>query len=43
MLLSVGFVVSLFSWCIFKVLTTKPNDCSLAHIEPVEKEEVDER
>lgn len=43
MILSVGFVVSLFSWCIFKVLTTASSDSSMAHIEPVEKEEADER
>ena len=43
MLLSVGFVVSLFSWCIFKVLTTGPSESSMAHIEPLEKEEAEER
>ena len=30
MLLSVGIVVSLFSWCIWKVLTT-PNEAEKVH------------
>jgi len=43
MLLSVGFVVVLFLWCIIKVLMAAPADSSLAHIEPVEESEADER
>ncbi|HEY5551538.1 MAG TPA: hypothetical protein VIK52_06605 [Opitutaceae bacterium] len=43
MLLSVGFVVVLFLWCIIKVLTAKPDDASMAHIEPVEKSQAEER
>ena len=43
MLLSVGFVVVLFGWCIFKVMTAPPEDSSMAHIEPVEESEADQR
>jgi hypothetical protein len=43
MLLSVGFVVVLFLWCIIKVLTAKPEGVSMAHIEPVEESEAEER
>lgn len=43
MILSVGFVVGLFLWCIIKVLIAPPNDSSLAHIEPVEEDEADKR
>lgn len=43
MLLSVGFVVGLFLWCIIKVLTSKSDPSSMAHIEPVEKDQMGER
>lgn len=43
MLLSVGFVVTLFLWCIIKVITTRPADSTLAHIEPIEKDQTDAR
>jgi hypothetical protein len=43
MLLSVGFVVTLFLWCIIKVLTAPAEESSMAHVEPVEESEADER
>ena len=44
LILSVGFVTTLFSWCVYKVLTQpeKPEH-HLGHIEPVEEDEADER
>ena len=43
MLLSVGFVVVLFLWCIFKVMTAPPEGSDMAHIEPVEESQADQR
>jgi hypothetical protein len=43
MLLSVGFVVILFVWCIIKVMTAPPEKSTMAHIEPVEEDETDQR
>lgn len=43
MLLSVGFVVGLFFWCVFKVMTAPSEGSSLAHIEPVEEDQADRR
>ena len=43
MLLSVGFVVSLFLWCIIKVLTTHQEPSHMAHVEPIEEDEADQR
>lgn len=43
MLLSVGFVVVLFLWCIIKVMTAPAEDSELAHVEPVEESQADQR
>ena len=43
MLLSVGFVVGLFVWCIYKVITAKPAPDTMAHVEPVEESQADQR
>jgi hypothetical protein len=43
MLLSVGFVVVLFLWCIIKVLTAESEEVSMSHVEPVEESEAEER
>ena len=43
MILSVGSVTALFAWCCYKVLTGKPQDHELGHIEPVHRDQIDER
>lgn len=43
MLISVGAVGSLFAWCLVKVLTGKQNPDHLAHVEPIEAEDIDRR
>lgn len=46
MLLSVGFVTILFVWCVAKVLLGKPPappEHQLAHVEPIESDEAEER
>ena len=45
LLLSVGFVTVLFVWCVGKVLfgkQAKP-DHELAHVEPIERDQAEER
>jgi len=45
LVLSVGFVTTLFAYCIFRVLRgpgEKP-DHHLAHVEPIEKDEAAEK
>jgi len=45
LLVSVGFVTVLFLWCIVRVLVAKPPapDHQLAHVEPIESDQADER
>ena len=43
MILSVGFVTGLFVWCISRVLRGPKDAAKLAHIEPVEESEADQR
>jgi hypothetical protein len=45
MLLSVGFVVGLFAWCIWRVMKAPPPGQAprLAHVEPIERDEADRR
>ena len=43
MILSVGFVVILFVWCIYRVVTARPEPSTMAHVEPVEEAQADER
>lgn len=45
MLLSVGFVVCLFGWCIWRVIKAPPPGKAprLAHVEPIERDQADER
>jgi hypothetical protein len=43
MILSVGFVTVLFSWCIFRVLRGPKDPAKLAHVEPVDENEADQR
>jgi hypothetical protein len=43
LILSVGFVTTLFGWCIVKVLTSQKPDHELGHIEPVHEDQADER
>lgn len=43
MILSVGFVTVLFGWCIYRVLRGPRDPHKLAHIEPVEESEADQR
>lgn len=43
MLISVGAVTTLFVWCLVKVLTGKQNPDRLAHVEPIEAEDLDRR
>ena len=45
MVLSVGFVTVLFAYCIIRVLKGPgaKHDHELAHVEPIEQDEVDER
>ncbi len=44
--LSVGFVTLLFLWCVSKVLFRRPPpppEHHLAHVEPIESDQADER
>lgn len=43
MALSVGAVTSLFVWCLWKVLTNRRAPDHLAHVEPVEREDLPRR
>ena len=43
MLISVGAVASLLTWCLVKVLTGKKTPDHLAHVEPVEAKDPDRR
>lgn len=43
MILSVGFVTTLFAWCVFRVLRSPTDPNRLARVEPVHEEETDER
>ena len=44
LILSVGFVATLFGWCISRVLREPEHPGQqLAHIEPVEEDEADNR
>jgi hypothetical protein len=43
LIVSVGGVTLLFVWCVVKVLTSPPRDHELAHVEPVETSQADER
>jgi len=43
MILSVGFVTTLFIWSVSRVLTGVRRDHTLAHIEPLNDDEVAER
>lgn len=45
LLLSLGFVLSLFGWCAWKLLHGKsaPEKKHLAHIEPVHEDELNQR
>lgn len=43
MILSVGFVVSLFCWCVYRVLRSPTDPERLAHVEPVGESESDQR
>lgn len=43
MLISVGAVASLLTWCLVKVLAGKKSPDQLAHVEPVEAKDLDRR
>ena len=43
MAVSVGSVTCLFVWCLWKVLTGKKNPDHLAHVEPIELEDITKR
>jgi len=43
MLLSVGFVTVLFIYCVTRVLFGRHPDHELGHVEPVHRDQVDER
>lgn len=43
MLLSIGTVTSVLSWCLWRVLTKARPDHELGHVEPIEEDEADER
>ena len=45
MILSVGFVTILFSWCIYRVIREPgaKHEHDLAHVEPIEKDQADQR
>ncbi len=45
MILSVGFVTILFGWCIYRVIRGPgaKHEHELAHVEPVEKDQADQR
>lgn len=42
LILSVGFVTGLLGWCVFRMISTA-DKTGLARVEPVEKDEADER
>jgi hypothetical protein len=43
LILSVGGVTLLFAWCIVRVLRKHTPDHELAHVEPVEEDQTDQR
>jgi hypothetical protein len=43
LILSVGFVTSLFIYCLVRVLRRPAKDHALAHVEPIERDETDAR
>ena len=43
MTLSVGFVTTLFGWCLYRVLRSHAAPDRLAHVEPVGEDETEER
>ena len=43
LLLSVGFVTGLLVWCLRRMLACPPDHTHLAHVEPVETDEAEER
>jgi hypothetical protein len=45
MILSVGFVTILFGWCIYRVIRGPgaKHEHELAHVEPIEKDQADQR
>lgn len=43
MAISVGFVTTLFVWCVYRVLRGPVDTHHLAHVEPVSEEEIDRR
>ena len=43
MILSVGFVTLLFAWCLVRVLRSGKSPDRLAHVEPVETEDLPRR
>jgi hypothetical protein len=43
LILSVGFVATLFLWCIWRVLRAPKEHGEFAHVEPIEESQADER
>jgi len=43
LILSVGFVTVLFVYCLIRVLRRPAKDHTLAHVEPIERDETDAR
>ncbi len=43
MAVSVGSVTYLFVWCLWKVLSGKKSPDHLAHVEPIEREDLTKR
>ncbi len=48
LILSIGFVLGLFGWCLWKLFKTDARDTDgdrggLAHLRPVEDDEIDRR
>jgi hypothetical protein len=43
LILSVGFVTTLYTWCIYRVLRSPKDPAKLAHIEPLDEQEAEER
>jgi hypothetical protein len=43
MILSVGFVVSLFTWCIFRVLTSKGPIDSLHSLDDIDTHDLEDK
>ncbi len=43
MILSVGFVTGLLGWCIYRVLRGPKDPGKLAHVEPIEESQADDR